>query len=76
MPCVEKAQVVSVRTNEVAPPEQLRREKDAFMRRADERIKESKQLEKERQRWYSIRFYSIVIGFLALLAASIWKGYC
>jgi hypothetical protein len=70
-----EGQVVSVRDNTATPPEQLRRHQAEFVRRADERIKESQQLERVRMRWYSARSFAMVVGFLTLLAANLWKGY-
>lgn len=70
-----EGQVVSVRDNTATPPEQLRRHQAEFVRRADEQVRESKQLERVRLRWYSARYCAMVVGFLALLGANVWKGY-
>ena len=66
---------VSVRDDTATPPERLRRHQAEFVRRADERIRESQQLETVRMRWYSARYFAMVAGFLTLLAANVWKGY-
>lgn len=72
----EGRSLVSVKTDKVRSPEQMRRLQAFAAEQAEKTIEESKAIEKTKRRWYSARTLALSAGFLSLLAASVWRGYC